>query len=157
MSGSVLVVGIGNPYRSDDGAGLAVARRLRSAAPPGVGIEELDGEPLAMVDLWETDDEVVVVDAVVSGSPPGTVHRFDAVADPVPPPAFRLRGTHTFSVAEVVDLARAIGRLPRRLVVYGIEGEGFRAGTGMSEPVAAAVPDVVSRIVRELAEMRGDP
>jgi hydrogenase maturation protease len=146
---SILVIGLGNAYRSDDGAGLAVARRLRATAPPGIDVEVLEGEPLALLDMWEGAAEAYVVDAVVSDAESGTVHRFDAIAEP-PPAAFRNRGTHTFSVAEVVELARALGNLPGRLVVYGIEGEVFGAGTGLSEPVEAAVVVVEDRLRRDL-------
>jgi Ni,Fe-hydrogenase maturation factor len=48
-----LVIGIGNPDRGDDAAGLAVARNVRAAAPAGVAVIELDGDQLALLDAWD--------------------------------------------------------------------------------------------------------
>jgi hydrogenase maturation protease len=148
---SALVIGVGNRYRGDDGAGLEVARRIREASLPRVAVEEFEGEPVSLVDVWEGAEDVYVVDAVASGGEAGTIHRFDAIAEP-PPVAFRSRGTHAFSLSDAVELARALGRLPERLVVYGIEGETFLAGTVMSPRVEAAVARLADRMVAELAE-----
>jgi hydrogenase maturation protease len=140
-----LVIGLGNRYRRDDAAGLAVAARVRAAGLPGVKVTELEGEPLSLLDACEGAGQVYVADAVSSGGEPGTVYRFDAITG-LPPPAMRHRGTHTFSLADVIELGRALGVLPRRLVAYGIEGAGFGAGTGLS----AAVEDAVSKAAADL-------
>ena len=150
--GRVLVIGVGNPYRSDDGAGLAAVRLIRAAALPRVDVTEIEGEPTSLIDAWGGASRVVVVDAVTSGAEPGTIHRFDAVAQP-PPPPFRHRGTHAFSVADVVELARAVDRLPDRLVVFGIEGAEFGAGLGLSPGVEAAVRATATRVVEELDQV----
>ena len=66
--------------------------------------------------------------AVVSGAPPGTVHRFDAVSERAACARPPCRSTHALGLADAVELARALGRLPRRLVVFGIEGAAFPLG-----------------------------
>ncbi len=145
----ILVIGIGNPDRGDDAAGLAVATRIREAAPPGhVTVRELIGDQLALLDAWTGASDVYVVDAVCSGGTPGTVYRFDA-ADTLTD-RFRHRGTHTFSLADVVELARALGRLPRRLAGFGIEGAQWELGSALSPQVAAAVGTVTSQLLKEL-------
>jgi hydrogenase maturation protease len=85
-----------------------------------VTVTELGGDQLALLDVWEGAVEVYVVDAICSGGDPGTVRRFDAsfpLGD-----GFQHRGTHLFSLADVIELARALHRLPARLTGYGIEG-----------------------------------
>jgi hydrogenase maturation protease len=150
------VIGLGNPYRRDDGAGLAVAARVRAAGLPGVEVRELAGEPVSLLDAWEGVDTVYVADAVASGGEPGTVHRFDAAAG-LPPPPLRCRGTHAFSLGDAVELGRALGRLPHRLVAYGIEGAEFGAGHGLSPVVFEGIGAVVTRLIGELtAEGDGD-
>jgi hydrogenase maturation protease len=144
-----VVVGIGNRYRSDDGAGLAVVGRIREADPTGVEMIELEGEPTSLIDAWGQAGTVYIVDAVSSGGDPGTVYRFDARTEP-PPAAFRHRGTHAFSVGDVVELARALDRLPSRLVAYGIEGGTFGAGEGLSPDVERAVREAADRLLAEL-------
>jgi hydrogenase maturation protease len=142
------VIGIGNTLRGDDGAGRRVARRLAAAAPPGVEVMELDGGAAELLAAWENagDGEVVVVDAARSGAPPGTVHRFEA-SHAALPATLDATSSHGLGLAAAVELARALGRLPRRLSVYAIESAGFTAGDELSPSVAAAVEEVV----RELA------
>jgi hydrogenase maturation protease len=109
-------------------------------------IVEHEGEPSALLDLWRDGEDGVLVDAVRSGAGPGTVHRLDAVAGPLPADLFAT-STHHLSVADAVELARALGRLPRGLVVYGIEGRDFGAGQGITPDVEQAI----ERVVAELA------
>jgi hydrogenase maturation protease len=147
---SVLVVGIGNVYRGDDAAGLMVASLVRSARQPGVTVLDLEGEPVSLLDLWAGTDAVYLADAVRSGGQPGTVYRFDAALG-LPPAPLRHRGTHAFSLGDAIEMARAVGGLPGRLVVYGIEGAAFQAGVPLSAPVRSAVTEVACRILAELA------
>lgn len=144
----LLVIGAGNELRRDDAAGLEAARRL--AEYPGVEVREARGDMTSLADLWDADDSVVVVDAARSGALPGSVHRFDATSDPLPA-AFGRGSTHALGVADAVELARALGRLPSKLIVYGIEGEDFSAGEGMSAAVAAAVDETAVRIAEEIS------
>jgi hydrogenase maturation protease len=130
----MIVIGVGNPWRGDDGAGPAVTRRLRGA----VEAVEHDGDGSRLVDAWRGRDHVVVVDAAASGARPGTVRRFRPRASPLPAALLR-SSTHAFGVAEAVELARALGQLPPRLDVYAIEGADFSAGAGLSPAVAEAV------------------
>lgn len=145
-----LVIGIGNRDRGDDAVGLAVADRIRAEALPGVGVILLDGDQLGLLDAWADAAEVYVVDAVCSGSPPGSVFRFDATR---PLPArFRHRGSHTFSLADVVELARALGTLPAHLTGYGIEGNRFDVGGSLSPETSRAIGVVADRLLRELKD-----
>jgi hydrogenase maturation protease len=143
-----LVIGVGNHDRGDDAVGLAVAERVRAAAPSGVGVIMLEGDQLALLDAWADATDVYVIDAVCSGSPPGTVFHFDA-ASPLPT-RFGHRGSHTFSLADVVELARALGTLPPHLTGYGIEGNRFDVGAPLSPETSRAIEDVVGSLLREL-------
>ncbi len=144
-----MVVGIGNHWRRDDAAGLEVARRLRRVAPPGVTVREEAGEPASLLEAWAGVDEALVLDAVRSGSPAGTLHRCEANSGPLPAEFFR-GSTHALGVADAIELARELDRLPKRLVVYGIEGENFEVGEGLTPAVEAAVAGLVSNLITEL-------
>jgi hydrogenase maturation protease len=141
----VILIGVGNAWRGDDGAGLAVARRVRELAPAGVEIREVEGDATALVDVWWGAEQVVVVDAAESGAPPGTVRRFDARSGPLPVRSLR-SSTHAFGVADAVELARALGRLPDRLDVYAIEGASFTAGDRLSPAVERAVDELATAL-----------
>jgi hydrogenase maturation protease len=146
-----LFIGIGNPLRGDDAAGLLAARALRARGADDIEVRELEGEPLDLIEAWEGAEAVVVADAVSSGGEPGTLHRVDAVAEPLPA-VLAGPSTHALGLAEAVELGRALGRLPRRLVVYGIEAASFEAG---AEP-DAAVREAAERAAAAAAEeLRG--
>ncbi|MBO0819284.1 MAG: hydrogenase maturation protease [Nocardiopsaceae bacterium] len=147
-----LVIGIGNAYRSDDGAGLAVAGQVRAAGLPSVTVTEFEGEPVSLIGAWDGAPVVYLADAVSSGGEPGTVYRFDATAG-LPPAPLRHRGTHAFSLADVVELGRVLGRLPARLIAFGIEGAEFSAGTGMSPQAARGARAAAAQLIAELTAL----
>ncbi|MCZ7536826.1 MAG: hydrogenase maturation protease [Acidimicrobiia bacterium] len=144
----IVVIGIGNAFRGDDGAGLAVVRAARSLLPATVEVIELDGEPARLVESWDGAAAAFVVDAVRSGSSAGSVHRYDATEERLPrwEPS---GGSHSLGAAAAVDLARSLDRLPAHLIVYGVEGADFDNGVGLTPAVASAVPQAATRIAEE--------
>jgi hydrogenase maturation protease len=148
---SIVVIGIGNEYRGDDGVGIAVTRRLRERFLSKITVLEETGEGAALIDSWKGARWVMLVDAVRSGAPPGTIHRLDGRAAPVPTGFFHY-STHAFSVAEAIELARSLKQLPPHLILYGIEGENFAAGVGLSPVVEQAVENLVERVAIEVRE-----
>jgi hydrogenase maturation protease len=144
-----LVIGLGNEYRGDDAIGRIVARSLKAMARDDVRVVEENGEGAALIEAWKGADFVILVDAVHSGGAAGTIHRFDAVAQPIPGNFFHY-STHAFSLAEAVELARALNQLPRRFVIYGIEGKTFASGVGLSPEVEAAADEVLRSLQEEL-------
>lgn len=141
----ILIIGIGNDFRRDDRAGLAVARGLRLLKLPKAEIAEASGEGTQLMDLWEGRDSVLMVDATFSGNRPGNIQRFVANDQALPTRSFRY-STHAFSLGEAIEMARALGRLPKRLTVYGIEGKDFSPGEGLSVEVASAVDKLIAEI-----------
>ena len=158
-----LVVGLGNPDRGDDGVGAHVlaALRVRLATPSATGrfhgpFGELPrvvahaGGGLGLLDLWEDTPLVIVVDALRSGDPPGTVHRYDVSAAPLPV-VTRGASTHDLGLAECLELARTLGRLPPRVIVLGVEARSFEHGEPLGEACSAATTTVVRMVLDELA------
>ncbi len=150
---AVTVLGIGNPYRRDDGAAAAVLARVAGLVDAAhVRLVELDGEPVRLVQSWEGSRVVWIVDAIRSGRPPGTVHEVaaDHLAD-IDDRGVRLGGGHLLGLGDAVDLARALDLLPDELHVLGIEGVDFGDGEGLTDAVDAAC----SRVAELLAERIG--
>jgi hydrogenase maturation protease len=145
----VVVIGVGNIYRSDDGVGIVIARRLKERKPAGVTIIEESGEGTALLSRWENARVVILVDAVHSGAPPGAIRRIDAHTGPVPTQFFHC-SSHAFGVAEAVEMARALNQLPPRLILYGIEGGNFTAGVELSAAVEQAAAAVVEQVLEEV-------
>ncbi len=147
-----IVIGIGNPDRGDDAAGREVARLLRGKLPDDVEVAEHNGEATALLARLDGVAAAFLVDACISGAPTGTVRRFDLAATSLPPAAFAM-SSHGLGLADAMALARTLGQLPRRCIVYAIEGECFAIGAPLSPPVSAAA-NHVARLVG--AEIVGD-
>ena len=147
----MLIIGVGNRMRSDDGVGPVVARKLAEILSSEVNVVELSGEGTELMESWAGEDAVFVVDAASTGGEPGAIVRFDAVEHVVPGSFFRY-STHAFGLAEAVELSRALEMLPPRLVIYGVEGASYASGEGLSGEVAEAAEEVTRRIAEEIRE-----
>ena len=145
----VVVIGVGNEFRRDDGAGLAVVARLRDLAPAGVELVTTDGEPTRLIEAWTGAALAVVVDAVRAEPPqPGTVHRF--VVDRPGAGATRAASSHGLGLDDAISLALALDRMPGRLIVHAIEAGDLTQGPGLTPPVAAAVGAVAAAVLDDL-------
>jgi hydrogenase maturation protease len=141
----MLVIGCGNRQRGDDAAGILVAERLRAF---GVEAVACIGAATDLIEAWSGADDVIMVDAVVSGAPVGTVQVWDG---PRPHAAGRTTAsTHGLGLAEAIELARVLNRLPARLRVYGVEGRRFEPGAKISPEVQGAVEEMMQRIISDL-------
>ena len=143
-----VVIGIGNPFRNDDGIGPAVAAQIEEQRLPGVRVVISDGEPAGLLEAWAGADIAVVVDAIHRmPASPGRIHRLTASQ-------LESGGTaassHGFGLPDALRLGRALGRLPGRVVVFAVEAADTSAGTELSKPVATALPEVVAAVMAEL-------
>jgi hydrogenase maturation protease len=148
-----VVIGLGNEFRRDDGAGPAVIARLRALQPgetslSGATLALSDGEPGRLIDLWEGTDLAVVIDAVRDATmPPG--HICQLAPGALAGAADGAASSHGIGLGDTVELARALGRLPARLTVLAVVGRDFGFGAGLTAEVATAVAEVVEQ-VREI-------
>jgi hydrogenase maturation protease len=150
---SAVVVGVGNPYRRDDGVGPAVIERLRDRVPADVRLEESEGEPSHLLELWTDADLAVVVDAVRTGEGrPGRIHRRRVERAES---AGRSASSHGADLGDAVALASALDRLPGTLVLYGIEVVDTSYGPGLTPPVEAAADEVAGAILAGLKDASG--
>ncbi len=150
-SAPTLIIGVGNPLRRDDGVGPRLIDVLREQLDPALAtLVERSGEGATLMETWRGAAHVILIDAVRTGSAPGLIHRLDPRDRRIPSDFFHY-STHAFSVAEAVEMARVLGELPPRLLIFGIEGADFGAGPGLTAAVEAAVPEVAQAICNELA------
>lgn len=149
------MVGIGNDFRADDGAGLEVVRALARDGPAaGVQVRELQGEALGLLDMWTEADAVILVDTIRSGAEPGTVHRLDASSGRLPARLART-SSHTVSLSEAIELARSLGRLPPIVIVFGIEGSHFDTGSPLSDAVRIGCELALAAVSAEGSALAG--
>ncbi len=156
----VVVIGVGNALRGDDAAGLEVARRIRSRSKPvrapanaEIATLEHEGEPLGLLELWDGARAAVLVDAFRSNAAPGTIHRVDASCMAVPVAMQGSRSTHALGVGEAIEIARTLGRLPARVIVYGVEGLRFDAGGALSLEVRAVIDPLAETVLDEACSL----
>ena len=149
VSSPFLLIGIGNDYRGDDGAGLAICRELKKRELAGAQLIECASDGAALMEMLKTANRVILIDAVSSGARAGTIYRFDALTEHIPL-HFSFQSTHSLGVAEAIGLARALDQLPPYLVVYVIEGKDFAMGVGLSPGVEEAAQQVVELVIHEV-------
>lgn len=143
----VTVIGIGNDFRCDDAVGFTVARAVQQVVGNSVSVYEASGGSFDLIDCWEGSELVIFIDAVSSGMGPGTVFRIDLQHDIFPSEMF-FYSTHTFTLGHTLELAKLLGKLPPRILLFGIEGSNFAHGTGLTAEVAGAVEPVVKAIIQ---------
>lgn len=148
-TGRTLLIGLGNPDRGDDGLGPSVIRVLAGRLAPHVVCITHESDGAALLERWQPDDRVILVDCVRSSAAPGTIHRLDALESTIPSDFFHY-SSHAFGLAEAVEMARSLGRLPAHLLIYGIEGSDYTWGCGLSPDVARAASILTSRLLGEL-------
>lgn len=147
---ATLVIGVGNRDRGDDAVGPIAAEHL---AKRGCLAIECSADGAALLDLWEGRKKIILIDAMRSGAPSGTIRRFDAGQQRLQKTAFGI-SSHLFGPVEAVETARALGRLPPNLVIFGIEGGSYGFGEPLSPRVDQALESVIERVVDELTRNR---
>ena len=149
----ILVIGIGNEFRRDDGVGLAVAREVGKLEFPDVRVMEASGEGASLMEAWKDFGIAILIDAANSDRAPGTIHRFEPKNETVPANFFHY-STHRFSVAEAIELAKALKTETPDLILYGVDGADFGNGEGLSEAVEKEVQEVLIRIIHDILRYR---
>ncbi len=140
----VLVLGIGNPLLGDDGAGLVLLAELADAPDPLA--EYVDGgtQGLGLLGYLQNRRALVILDAVTTGAPPGTVHVLRGEE------ALRLANrrsstAHESNAGELLATAALLGHLPQEVIVVGIEPGSLETGIGLSDAASHALGEAVAQ------------
>jgi hydrogenase maturation protease len=156
MLPSVLVLGIGNPFRGDDGVGPRIVEELTNRGlPEGVTALDAGTGGLDLLQVLEGWERVVVVDAADLGQQPGQFIRF------TPDQAELARDTDCFSLhhaglSEVLALANALERPLPDMVIFGVQPADIGWREGLSPAVETALPILADAVIREIEENKGE-
>ena len=134
--------------RGDDAVGLLAARRIRERVGGHVDVIEAESAGVELLELMAGAEAVLMIDSARSGQAPGTIHRLDASAGPIAPELFP-RSTHAIGVGEALELARTLGMLPNKVIVYGIEAGDTEVGHPLSPQVSHALNEIIELVRRE--------
>jgi len=148
VSGPIVVIGIGNRYRRDDGSALLVLEALTGRLSAGIPVVDSDGDPTHLLDAWTGADLVVVIETVRDGRPPGTVAvvEDDALLG-ASDASGRNQGSHSLGLLEAIALGSAVGRLPGRLRVVGIEPEDLGWGDRVTDAIAGSIETAAALVL----------
>lgn len=146
----VRILGIGSPAGDDQAGWLTIdaLRALGVSERPDIVLDTLDRPGAGLVALLDGAEHVLLIDALCSGGTPGDIRHFNANDWPAPGADL---SSHGFGVLAALALAQALGSLPQRVEVYGIEIASAQAGAPISATVRAAAQTLARRIADELA------
>lgn len=152
LSSAVVVIGLGNSYRQDDGVGVAAAAALDELALPHVRVVTGIADPMDLVEAWSGAPLAVVIDgAVMTPSTPGRVSHC-TVGDLVT--ASDGLSSHRVDIGRTYALGQVLGRTPGALEIFTIELADTGHGIGLTPKVAGAVSEVVDKVVAEIKRNR---
>lgn len=144
----VIIIGIGNPYRGDDAVGWAVIDALRHTVGSAIELVKERGDAAVLLDIFTRYDHVYVVDACRTTADIGAWQRIDVHHQPLPQEAPQA-STHGFGVSQAISLADNLGQLPKKLILYAINGDNYNIGETLSPQVANSVASVAQAILNE--------
>ena len=149
LAGKSVVIGIGNSYMKDDAIGIRVANELRGRdLGSDVYVYDYQAMDLSLLSYFQKASKVIIVDALKSGSPPGTVTKYSISKKEGP--LLELPNLHELQLFDIMDLANQAGFFPVSPTVIGIEPEDCTAGEGLTERVTDAVPVALAKVLAEL-------
>jgi len=144
-----LIIGVGNRDRGDDGIGPLVAQVFADRWPERADVHLAEGDVSDLLFRWRADQPVVIIDAVVSGRPPGTISVTDGLNEDLSNSG-RLVSSHGVGVGEVIDLAKILDKRPATITIVGVEAAQCEHFSELSGPVAAALSAVVDKVSKLL-------
>jgi len=148
----IVVIGIGNLIRRDDGVGIHAIRALGNVKiPDNFDLQIIDGglEPDLTVLVDHGVDKLIIIDAVLAHGRSGNIVRLPITA--VEQSGYETRSAHYLNMRQSLKMLELLGNLPKEIVVIGIEPEDMNPGTDLSPAVATNLPEVVKMVVTEIA------
>lgn len=147
----ILIIGVGNKFRHDDGLGLEAIEQLRHLKH--VELKTHGGEASTLMECWTSRHNLVIIDAIQTGAKAGTILRLDALKNTLPA-NLSSASTHAFGVAEAIEMSRVFEQLPQNLILFGIEGDNFSYGKGLSKTVKMALKQLIPMIELEVLNFK---
>ena len=146
------IICIGSPF-GDDQFGAWVYEQLQGRWPvEEVALRYLDRPGMRLTHLLAETRQVILIDAVKSGSVIGTVLRIDG--DEIVRHLARHTSTHGFGIAEALALAQRLGQAPPRLVLLGVEAGATDAAAVLSEAMREALPKLIAALEMEIVSSK---
>jgi len=148
----ITVAGIGNEFRGDDGVAIYILKSLEKLVPTHVNIAKLTEDPSNLLEIMRHTDTLIIVDAVNSPAPPGTIFHINVSSEPFPMDFFTV-STHGIDLAQTIELARMMGLLPGFVLIYGVVGKNFSFTTSLSQQVKDSAEILKNKILSDIDKL----
>ncbi|MDH4232011.1 MAG: HyaD/HybD family hydrogenase maturation endopeptidase [Nitrospirota bacterium] len=147
---NVLVLGIGNVLMTDDSVGIRVINELERRFRFPESVELLDGgtSGIELLSYISNRDYLIIVDAIKSDFPPGTVVKVEG--EDVPARFMTRISPHQLGLSDLLAAASLTGELPKQMVLFGIEPNRVELGLEMTEEVKGSFEKLLGVVVDEL-------
>ena len=154
----IKLIGLGQSFRGDDGIGIISVKRWMDQHPttannPSLHVEILESPGLALLDSLDGAKFALLVDAVQTGKPPGTIHHVSSEdLDSFLPDS---KSAHGWGVAETLFIEKQVNTIvmPEKILIIAIEAENFKVGTTISPLLDAKLPEIVKIIQDNISEL----
>ena len=151
-----LVMGIGNILQQDEGLGVRAVERLQSLyrLPPEVYAVDGGVMGLDLLHYLEDAERVLILDAIQTDRPPGSVMRLEG---PEIPAVLALKTSiHQVGLQELLAVSRLRGTLPSSVILWGMQPASLEMSTELSPVVSAALDDLVEAVAEAIGASRRD-
>jgi hydrogenase maturation protease len=146
----ILIAGIGNLLFTDEGIGVHVIRELEKQHPPeNVELVEIGTATFELTGWMEGKDKVIIVDALLSDDPPGTVFRLTP-ADLSAEDSKFSASLHQYGVAEALRSAAMTGHTPEVVIVGIVPKDHQSLGTELTDELERALPRIIRVVLKEM-------
>lgn len=147
----IVIIGVGNLLMGDDGIGIHVVEYLRREKLPG-NVLVFDAETRAFdaLEYMDGSDKTVIVDACKKDGAPGSIYRF--TFDPAGDidESFNL-SLHDINFIDALRAGRGIYKLPKEIVIIGVEPDGLDWGIGLSQKINNCFKEIIEAVKSEMS------
>ena len=149
----VVVLGVGNTLMADEGVGVRCVDELEREGKLPAGVRPIDGGTSTheLLEDLENLDLLIILDAVASGRPPGTVLRLEGAE--IPSAFSNKLSPHQHGINDLLATLTLLGRSPKRVVIVGVEPQRLSLSLDLSPLVASRLPEMKALVLRELAQL----
>jgi hydrogenase maturation protease len=145
---NIIIIGIGNPFRGDDKAGWAVVDLLETFLSNKIPLLKSPGDVEGLLEEFTENDKVILIDACRTNEPIGSWKKIDGLHHHLPRDAAK-SSTHSISLGQAIDLARAMQKLPKELIIFAIPGEEYSITSKITPAVQKAIEEVAQEILKD--------
>ena len=155
MKRRMAVIGVGNALLMDEGVGIHVVNLLKQLKLPcDVDVHDCAVDGFRILDLMESYEKVVIIDAVQRGGKPGTIYRFGINELELRGDVFNMTSLHDMDLTTALEAGKAIGKKLDNVVVIGVEIKEVNDALELSPEIEEVIPDIVGLIREEITQIR---